>query len=137
MNRTFIIAILIVVFTMTMMIVAFVFGTMAKAECAVSFDCSKGAAVINGKTYGIVCGRQTGRGMGGGEIGHLIKADGPWRRGLVAPGTPMITTSPQLCFDCFIHVSSLSFSNGCLGTTAAAFGVLKACGGSKFSITRK
>jgi hypothetical protein len=103
--------------------------------CEITFNCGKGAAVINGKLYPIVCGRQTGRGIDGGEIGHLIKASGPWRRGLVAPGTPMITTSPQLCYDCFIHVSDTrGLSNGCLGTTGAAFNALKSCGGSRFSI---
>ena len=106
----------------------------ARADCSVAFDCRGGKAIINGKVYPIVCGRQTGRGMDGGAIGHLIRASGRWRPGLVAPGTPMITTSPQLCYDCFIHVSGLSFSNGCLGTTSAAFNALKACGGSKFSI---
>jgi hypothetical protein len=106
------------------------------AACDISFDCSHGKAMINGKSYPIVCGRATGRGMDSGEIGHVIRANGRWRPGLVAPGTPMITTSPQLCDDCFIHVSGLSFSNGCLGTTSAAFNVLKSCERSKFLISR-
>ena len=104
--------------------------------CEVVFDCAHGSMKLDGKSYPIICGRQTGRGIDGGEIGHLIRASGPWRRGLVAPGTPMITTSPQLCYDCFIHVADTSrrFSNGCLGTSSAAFRALKACGGSRFSI---
>jgi hypothetical protein len=104
--------------------------------CEVAFDCGHGSARINNKSYPIVCGRQTGRGIDGGEVGHLIRADGPWRPGLVRPGTPMLTTAPPLCYDCFIHVSNTSrrFSNGCLGTTSAAFQALKHCSGSKFSI---
>ena len=128
------------VFTVIIIIIAVVLGVRAAhADCDVSFDCGRGKAKINGKTYPIVCGRLTGRGMEGGSIGHLIRASGPWRPGLVAPGTPMITTAPQLCHDCFVHVSdvSRSFSNGCLGTTYAAFSALKACGGSRFSITAK
>ena len=123
-----------------LIIVAVVLGaSAARADCDVSFDCAHGKATINSKAYPIVCGRLTGRGMEGGTIGHLIRASGRWRPGLVAPGTPMITTAPRLCFDCFVHVSdvSRSFSNGCLGTTYAAFSALKACGGSKFSITAK
>lgn len=106
------------------------------ADCSVSFDCRAGRATIAGKTYPVVCGRQTGREISEGAIGSLIRANGKWRPGLVRPGTPMITTSPQLCYDCFIHVSSLRFSNGCLGTTAAAFNALKSCAGSKFAISR-
>ena len=110
----------------------------AAADCDVVFDCPAHRATIDGKTYPIVCGHSrhgwTGRGIAEGTIGHLIRASGPWRPGLVAPGTPMITTSPQLCFDCFIHVSAMGFSNGCLGTTAAAFNALKACAGSAFFI---
>jgi hypothetical protein len=107
--------------------------------CDISFDCNSGKATINGKSYGMICGRQTARGIDGGTIGSLIRANGRWRPGLVRPGTPMITTAPQLCGDCFIHVSDTSrrFSNGCLGTTAAAFTILKGCGGSKFVITRR
>jgi hypothetical protein len=110
----------------------------SRADCDVAFDCAHGKLTINTKTYRLVCARHTARGIEGGEIGHLIKADGPWRPGLVAPGTPMITTHPQLCYDCFIHVTDdFSFSNGCLGTTQAAFNLLKTCGGSKFTITTK
>jgi len=114
------------------------FATTAANACDVSFDCRHGHATINGKGYPLVCARHTARGIDGGEIGHLIRANGKWRPGLVAPGTPMITTSPQLCGDCFIHVADdFSFSNGCLGTTSAAFNALKACSGSKFTITSK
>jgi len=113
----------------------------AHAECDIAFYCNgrQSRAMINGRNYPIVCGNQTGRGIDGGEIGYLIKANGRWRPGLVRPGTPMITTTPRLCYDCFIHVSDISrsSSNGCLGTTSAAFEVLKACGGSKFSIVAK
>jgi hypothetical protein len=109
--------------------------TVVSAQgCEVAFRCDSGEATINNKSYPIACGRLTGRGMNGGEIGRLIRADGPWRRGLVAPGTPMITTSPQLCYDCFIHVGYSRFSNGCIGVPSAAFAVLKGCAGSKFTI---
>ena len=108
----------------------------AATACDVAFDCGRGKATINGISYQIVCGRQTARGISGGEIGHLIRANGRPGPGKVAVGTPMITTNPSLCYDCFIHVSGLRYSNGCLGTTGAAFNALKACGGSKFSITR-
>ncbi len=111
---------------------------VAAADCDIVFDCPAHTATINDKHYPIVCGHSrhgwTGRGMTGGQIGRLIRASGPWRPGLVAPGTPMITTTPRLCFDCFIHVSGLGFSNGCLGTTSAAFNALKACAGSEFYI---
>jgi hypothetical protein len=116
-------------------VVCSLLAPVARADCVVAFNCGHGRATINGKAYPIVCGRLTGRGIDGGIVGHLIRANGRWRPGLVAPGTPMITTSPQLCYDCFIHVSGLRFSNGCLGTTGAAFNALKACGGSRFSIT--
>jgi hypothetical protein len=109
--------------------------SIASAECAIKFDCSSRQATINGKTFAIVCGSQTGRGVSGGSIGHVIRADGKWRPGLVRPGTPMITTSPRLCYDCFIHVSHVgrgAGSNGCLGTSQAGFDAIRACGGSRF-----
>ena len=133
--RIAIIILFFVALTVTIIIAAVVLGMESAGACEIAFHCGHGRATINGKAYPIVCGRQTARGITGGAIGHLIHASGPWRPGLVAPGTPMITTSPSLCFDCFIHVSGLRFSNGCLGTTGAAFNVLKACGGSRFSIT--
>jgi hypothetical protein len=106
--------------------------------CDVAFDCAHGRATINGKTSPIVCARSTGHGMSGGELGHVFAANGRWRPGLVAPGTPMISTSPQLCDDCHVHaVSDFSFSNGCLGVTGVAFRALRSCAGSKFSITPK
>lgn len=112
------------------------FVCWSASACEVVLDRSHGAVIIDGKRYQAVYGRHTGRGIDGGSIGHLIHASGPWRPGLVAPGTPMITTSPSLCYDCFIHVGDTSrrFSNGCLGTTSAAFRALKACGGSRFVI---
>jgi hypothetical protein len=119
-----------------LLICALLFSFPAHA-CDVSFDCASRQAKINGKTYPIICGHQTGRGISDAAIGSLIHATGPWRPGLVAPGTPMIATHPSLCYDCFIHVSDIgrhAFSNGCIGTTAAAFNALKSCNGSKFSV---
>jgi hypothetical protein len=113
-------------------------ASSAHAECNIAFDCKGGKATINGNAYPIVCARHTARGIDGGTLGSWFKANGKWRPGLVRPGTPMISTSPMLCYDCHIHVTSdFSFSNGCLGTTAAAFKALKACAGSKFSISRR
>ena len=114
-------------------------ASFAAAGCEIALDCKAGKAIINGKNYPIVCGRQTGRGVESGTIGSLIRADGKWRPGLVAPGTPMITTHPQLCYDCFIHVGDTSrrFSNGCVGTTAAGFNAFKACSGSAFTLARR
>ena len=106
--------------------------------CEISLNCATGKAIINGKTYPIVCGHQTGRGVESGSIGELIHANGRWRPGLVRPGTPMVTTHPPLCYDCFIHVSAISGgSNGCVGTTPAGFNAFKACSGSAFTIARK
>ena len=107
-------------------------------HCVVKFDCKGREASINGKVYPIICGRLTGQ-NGDGAVGSLIRANGRWRPGLVAPGTPMITTSPRLCDDCFIHVSYTgrgATSNGCLGISAAGFSALKACAGSPFQIAR-
>ena len=111
--------------------------------CDVDFDCPHGSMILNGKSHPLVCGRLTGRGMtssniGSGTIGTLIKANGPWRPGLVAPGTPMITTDPLVCDNCYIHaVSDFSFSNGCLGVSRDAFNTLKSCSGSPFTVTAK
>jgi hypothetical protein len=111
---------------------------VAATGCEISLDCAHGRAIINGKSFPIVCGRQTGRGIESGSIGSLIHANGRWRPGLVRPGTPMITTRPQLCYDCFIHISAISGgSNGCVGTTVAGFNAFKACSGSPFSIARR
>ena len=108
------------------------------ADCMVAFDCAHGKATINSKTYPIVCGSQTGRGVEAGIIGSWFKANGTPGPGKVPVGTPMISTSPMLCYDCHIHVTSdFSWSNGCIGTTSAAFNALKACAGSQFSMTRK
>lgn len=104
------------------------------ADCAVKFDCPGRTASIGDKRYPIVCARQTGENGDGVLADHVIKASGPWRRGLVAPGTPMIATRPPLCFNCFIHVSGLSHSIGCIGTTTQGFAALKTCLGHKFTI---
>jgi hypothetical protein len=120
--------------------VALLATAIAHADCAVHFDCPARIATIAGKSFPIVCGSQTGRGIKGGVIGSLIHANGRWRPGLVRPGTSMITTSPQLCGDCFVHVSYVgrgAGSNGCIGTTAAGFHALQVCAGSGFSITPK
>ena len=108
------------------------------AECNILFNCHRGEAVIDGALYPIVCGAQTGTEIkNGGTIGSLIHASGPARRGLVAPGTPMITTQPSLCYDCFIHVGYGARSLGCIGITAAGFAAMKQCYGSGFAIIAK
>ena len=132
--------IMIAVFlAMVLLVEAVLLWGVAAADCDVAFDCGRGRATIGGKSYPIMCGRQTGRGIEGGSVGGVIRANGKWRPGLVAPGTVMITTSPRLCYDCFIHVADVSrrFSNGCIGITAAGFNALKACQGAKFSIASK
>jgi hypothetical protein len=122
---------MIAIVAMTLLIIA----VRATRACELRFNCSSHAMTVNGKSFPIVCDRKTGQ-NGDGVLTGLIRASGPWRPGLVRPGTPMIATAPSLCGDCFIHVSGLSVSNGCLGTTASGFSALKACIGSKFSITR-
>jgi hypothetical protein len=108
------------------------------SECQILFNCHRRTAVVDGVIYPIVCGEQTGREItNGGEIGTLIHASGPWRRGLVRPGTPMITTKPSLCYDCFIHVGSGTHSLGCIGISADGFAAMKACYGSGFAIITK
>ena len=105
------------------------------SECNILFNCHHGEAVIDGVIFPIVCGSQTGIDIkNGGTIGSLIHASGPARRGLVAPGTPMITTQPSLCYDCFIHVGYGARSLGCIGITAAGFAAMKQCYGSGFAI---
>ena len=121
------------------LVIAATLASIATAHaCEVSFDCAHGRASINGKHYPIVCASHTARGVDGGTLSGVFKANGRWRPGLVAPGTPMITTTPRLCYDCHIHVTGdFRHSNGCVGTTAAAFAALSACAGSKFSIASK
>jgi hypothetical protein len=105
--------------------------------CDVHFGCNDGRMTIDGKSYPIVCDRKTGE-NGGGTVGSWFRANGKPGPGKVAVGTPMIPTSPPLCFDCFVHVaSSFSFSNGCVGTSSAGFRALQACSGSKFTIARR
>ena len=116
-------------------ILALLLASPAHADCDVAFNCLQGKATINGKSYPIVCGRQTARSIEGGTIGSWFRANGTPGPGKVPVGTPMISTSPMLCYDCHIHVTSdFRWSNGCLGTTSAAFSALKACAGSKFTI---
>ena len=92
--------------------------------------------LFDGKSYPIVCGSQTGRGISGGVLGSVFAANGRWRPGLVRPGTPMIPTSPSLCHDCFVHVGYGPHSYGCIGTTSAGFRALAACSGADFTIKR-
>lgn len=107
-------------------------------ECHIVFDCRHDRLTINGKAYPLTCGAQTARENGerqkGGVIGgSVFKAEGPWRPGLVAPGTPMIDTIPRICFDCFIHAGFGRM--GCLGVSQAAFNkIARSCLSSQFSI---
>jgi hypothetical protein len=113
------------------------FISPAHAGCEIHFDCSKHTATINHRSYPIVCGGQTARGFTNGSLGALIRASGPWRPGLVRPGTPMLDTHPRLCNNCFIHaVSGFGHSFGCLGISSGGFSALKACGSSQFAINR-
>jgi hypothetical protein len=107
-------------------------------ECNILFNCHRGEATIDGASFPIICGEQTGREItNGGTIGTLIHASGPARRGLVAPGTPMITTTPSLCYDCFIHTGYGSRSLGCIGITSSGFAAMKNCYGSGFAVIAK
>jgi hypothetical protein len=123
-----------------LLLISLLVASTAALACDVRFDCAARTMSVNDKSFPIVCGRLTGAGISGGTIGHVIRANGRWRPGLVRPGTPMIPTMPALCFDCFIHVSATgrgATSLGCIGTTSAGFSALQACTGSQFSIARK
>lgn len=111
----------------------------AGQACDVNFDCAHRTATVDGKKFSIVCGTKTGE-NGDGTLTSVIRASGPWRRGLVAPGTPMIATNPRLCYDCFIHVGGGgpgAKSLGCIGISPSGFNTLKSCVGSKFTIARR
>ena len=117
------------------LVLALLAGSSAIAgECLIIFDCVHDRLSIDGKVYPLTCGPQTGQGLKGGVIGPAVfKAEGPWRPGLVAPGTPMIDTIERVCYDCFIHAGY--GRNGCLGTSSAAFNkIARDCLSSQFRI---
>ena len=51
------------------------------AACEISLNCATGKAIINGKTYPIVCGHQTGRGVEFWLDRQLDSRQRPWRPG--------------------------------------------------------